>query len=951
MQSFLKLIVFYFLINTLPCLAGDLWVDTLQGSDNQDGLTPATAVRTIQAAATLATPGTTVHIQPGIYRETIYPAYSGTLEAPIIYRAEQGLGSVIIRGSESASHLVWTPLTSNNIGLPASIKPSNIVWTDLSAWNLTQLPRFVMQLDASGKVLVRLQPAREPDWTIQTEWKYHEFWWSAEGGTVAANCDPLTDKNPQQCDSASRSLIQLTDLHDDNISSGVEAGNLTTLGNLTGATLVVMDALQGHFTYRRTIVNHEINIGRITLDQEAQYNTLDNPSLGWGSQYYLENHPALLDNPGEYWFDAATNRLYLWPLTTDLSQLEISQRDSGWDLSNLSYLTLDGLVLEFFNDKAIVINNGAGQSCHGNQLQRLQVRYANHGLFAEQMLTTHSPFTSVISELVIADSEFGYLDTRGLSLLITRDNQTDDTTWFTYAPIVNIVINHNEFHHLGFRSQYPRGIGILFDFADHLHFEANHVHHVAHDGVVFSNSIIQADKTFDFTPAEIKTGDILVKNNLIEHTCQNADDCGGITFSGTAPQHHVFRNVLVMDNTFRYIYGWSFVSQQRKRWANGYFGFGLYLLDVSGIHVYRNLAYNNGWAGIFLLGHWRDGPMMLYNNLLANSTIGINIWNAKEIETHDSVDTQLMNNILINNEYHGINLTANSQDTHLGIDHNLYYANSWGSGYGVGNMKVYQKSYLWFEDIQAQTGWEPNGISADPLLFSYDYRAQRQRGDDSVLDLEIMQGSATIDKGTASLPPSLLMLLERFNIQDNPQQGSAWDIGPFEYLESHQPLFNLGTATAIATQQPQDTQAQFMGLVTTGFVTNSLDQRGNHLILAQSDKAKVMAEIHLAPDDIEQLGQLGMVAAYTPPGINQPIYFMRQGTQWISWDENLSTLVPAQIENNLPLQFKLFSPIKMIVYEGRLQNLPGHFTIYVGYILSNGLVVFNGQQPIEFTVQ
>ncbi|BAP57836.1 hypothetical protein THII_3539 [Thioploca ingrica] len=950
MQPFLKLSLFCCLVNTVSCFASDLWVDTLQGKDNQDGLTPATALHTVQMAANLATPGTTIHIQPGIYRETLHPMNSGTAEAPIIYRAEQGVGSVIIRGSESASSLVWTPLIANNIGLPAAVEPKNIVWTDLSAWNLTQAPRFVMQLDAAGKILAQLQPSREPDWPVQTEWKYHEFWWSAEGGSEVASCDPPTDKNPQQCDNTSRSLTQLTDLHNDSIPIGVEPGNLTTLGNLTGATLVVMDALQGHFTYRRTITNHEINVGRVTLDPAAPYNTLANPGLGWGSKYYLENHPALLDNPGEYWFDAATQRLYLWPLTTDLSQLEISRRDSGWDLTNLSYLRLEGLVLEFFNDKAILIQNGAGQSSYGNQLRHLQVRYANHGLFAEQMLTTQSPFSSVISGLVIADSEFGYLDTRGLSLLITGDNNID-TSWFTYAPIVNTLINNNEFHHLGFRSQNNRGIGILFEFADHLRFEANHVHHVAQDGVVFSGSIIQAAKTFDFTPAEIKTGDILLYNNLIEHTCQNADDCGGVTFSGTAPQRHVFHKVVIMGNTFRYIYGWSFVAEQRKRWANGYFGFGLYLLDVSGIDVYRNLAYNNGWAGIFLLGHWRDGSMRLYNNLVANSTIGINIWNSKEIETHDSVDTQMVNNILINNEYHGINLTANPQDTHLRIDHNLYYANSWGSGYGVGVIKVEQKSYPWLEDIQSQTGWELNGISEeDPRLFSYDYRAQRQRGDDSVLDWEIKRGSAAIDKGTASLPASLPVLLAQFNIQDNPQVGIAWDIGPFEYLESHQPLHYPGTATAMATQQPQDTQAQFTGFVTTGFVTHSLDQRGNHLILAQSDKAKVMAEIDIAPDDIGQLGQLGMVAAYTPAGINQTVYFMRQGTQWIPWDENLSTLVPAQIDANLPLQFKLFSPIEVTVYEGRLQDLPGHFTIYVGYILANE-VVFNGQQPLEFTVQ
>ena len=555
----------------------------------------------------------------------------------------------------------------------------------------------------------------------------------------------------------------------------------------------------------------------------------------------------------------------------------------------------------------------------------------------------------MISGLVIADSEFSYLDTRGLSLLVTGDNQTD-TNWFTYAPIVNTVINHNKFHHLGFNSQEDRGMGILLDFADHLRFENNHVHHVAHHGVVFSGSIIQSNKTFDFMPEEIKTGDILVTNNLIEHTCQNADDCGGVTFWGVAPQRHVFRNVLVMNNTFRYTYGWSFVTEQRRRW-NGYFGFGLYLLDASGIHAYRNLTYNHGWAGIFLIRYWRDGPIMLYNNLLANSLLGINIWNSKEVETHDTVDTQIVSNIIINNQSQGINLTADPQDTHLHIDHNLYYANSWSQDGAGSVMKVYQKNYTWLEDIQSQTGWELNGISEDPVLFSYDYHAQRQRGDDSVLDWEIRQGSAAIDKGT-DLPPSLQMLLAQFNIPDNLQQGSAWDIGPFEYRDSQQPVLNPGTALTVATQQPQATQAQFTGLMTTGFVTNSLDQRGNHLILSQSTKTKIMADIYLAPDDIGQLGQLGMVVAYTPAGVDQSTYyFMRQGTQWVPWDKNLGTLVPAQIEANLPLQLELFSPIKMTVYEGNWQNLPGHFVVYVGYVLSNGLVVFNGQQPIEFTVQ
>ncbi len=48
-----------------------LWVDAAIGNDSNNGLTASTAFRTIQTAADLAGPGTMVHIQPGVYRETV----------------------------------------------------------------------------------------------------------------------------------------------------------------------------------------------------------------------------------------------------------------------------------------------------------------------------------------------------------------------------------------------------------------------------------------------------------------------------------------------------------------------------------------------------------------------------------------------------------------------------------------------------------------------------------------------------------------------------------------------------------------------------------------------------------------------------------------------------------------------------------------------------------------
>jgi hypothetical protein len=121
--------------------ASNIWVDSKTGNDANNGQSPDKAYRTIQKAASVAGPGATIHIMPGVYRESIRPGMSGTVSAPIRYIAEKGPGTVIIRGSEPASSLGWTQLTSNSIGLPSGVNPANIYSTDLSAWGLKSPPR------------------------------------------------------------------------------------------------------------------------------------------------------------------------------------------------------------------------------------------------------------------------------------------------------------------------------------------------------------------------------------------------------------------------------------------------------------------------------------------------------------------------------------------------------------------------------------------------------------------------------------------------------------------------------------------------------------------------------------------------------------------------------------------------------------------------------------------
>lgn len=908
-------------------MAAELWVDADHGDDTSDGQTAATALRTLQAAANLATPGTLVHIQPGIYRETVKPANSGTPTDPIVYRAEQP-GTVYIRGSEAATTLTWSPLTENTWGLPSTVDLHAILWADVSAWSLTDSPRFLVQTDTD----TRLPLAREPDWIVQTEWQYHKFWWSADGGSVAASCDPSTDAKRLSCDSTSRSATQLTDTHDDTLPAGVDPGHLSALGDLTGATVVAMDTIQGRHVFQRQITAHDVAAGRVTVDREAYHDS--DPAFGWGSQYYVENHPALLDNPGEYGFDPTQKRLYLWATTDTLSTVEIAHRNVGWDLSGLSYITLDGFILEIFNDTAILIDNDALHSSHGIQLRQLQIRHANRGIVARQTVASVSSADAVIDGLVLEDSNISDMDTTAIELSGHWD-QADNNNAFVHPPITHTIIRRNEFHHLGFRSQADDGVGIQVTFADHLRFENNHIHHVAHDGIQFSQAVQQT--TADASGLEIKTGDILLKDNVIEKTCQLVVDCGGVRFWGIAPTTHIFRDVLIVGNTLRHIIGWSFISERRRRWANGYFGSGIYGDSSAGFHIYRNHTYDNGWAGAFFTSHWRDGVLIIANNVFAEGYNGINAWLPSSAVAYNNVNTQIINNILVNNENFGIEHSAPVSDPQFIVNHNLYEANGWKATTG-GVLKGDGESYTTLTKLQAATPWEAQGVSGQAAFVGYENESERQnRGDDvNLVDFHLVSTSAAIDRGTTSLPESLVTLLHYFEIEDEMQQGSAWDMGAFEFIPTP-------TATSQAlnvnTNQSLETTAQFTGIVTT-----AAGLSGNGVTVTGTDDVQVTMHITVDPDDVGQAASIILVGAYLPTDTTTPLYFIRQEATWQLWPGTLTDLAVATTSASLPAQ------MDVEVFRGQFANLSGQYIVFVGYLLANGHLVFNRPQTLQLTV-
>jgi hypothetical protein len=178
------------------------------------------------------------------------------------------------------------------------------------------------------------------------------------------------------------------------------------------------------------------------------------------------------------------------------------------------------------------------------------LRYASYGVYLHQEVLAGSPPEAMITGFTLEDSEIGQMDNMAIYL---RDWWEDGAAAdsFTRSGIVDTTILNNELHHLGFRSDWATPVGILFQHAHRLRFVGNHVHDVAHNGVQITRSVIQSPKAYGFAPDEIKTGEILIQDNIFEEACQLGTDCGALKIWGAPPDTHVFRDLLITGNIFR----------------------------------------------------------------------------------------------------------------------------------------------------------------------------------------------------------------------------------------------------------------------------------------------------------------------------------------------------------------------------------------------------------------
>ncbi len=119
--------------------------------------------------------------------------------------------------------------------------------------------------------------------------------------------------------------------------------------------------------------------------------------------------------------------------------------------------------------------------------------------------------------------------------------------------------------------------------------------------------------------------------------------------------------------------------------------------------------------------------------------------------------------------------------------------------------------------------------------------------------------------------------------------------------------------------------------------------QNNHQIFTNREALSLVNYLLVDKKYVGQVADILMVAVHQPYA-NPAASYQRIGERWELWDEKISSLQPAQHYDQLP------DNLEIPIYMGSLAEVPGEFTVYVGYRLSDNTIIFNGLSPHHFAV-
>lgn len=296
------------------------------------------AIRQIKNKAPLPEGGVTVEVRGGTYQLTkpfqLSEADSGATNAPVVYRARSGeevrlVGGRIVTG--------WTQVTNPAVLARLDEAARTNVWqADLKAQGVTDLG----------------QMKSDSDWTS-----------SSPGLELFFNDQPMTLARWPNAGTVRVGELKVQDGHVIHGQKGSKVGTFSYEGDRPKRWAGEKDVmLHGYWFWDWADQRYRVD----SIDTEQRMITLPaKPEHAFGFRkgqwYYAFNLLCELDQPGEWYLDRDSGILYFWPPVANpgSGKTVVSVLSGLVNLSDVSYVTVRGFVLEGCRGTAVSISGGS----------------------------------------------------------------------------------------------------------------------------------------------------------------------------------------------------------------------------------------------------------------------------------------------------------------------------------------------------------------------------------------------------------------------------------------------------------------------------------------------------------------------------------------------------------------------------------------------------------------
>ena len=545
---------------TAPKFSNARYIDFDKGDDNADGRTPATAWKhhpndpaaSGKAKANPDHPDAYVFKRGVIYRGRL----QGSLkDATLTSMPGFGKGKAVIAGADSVPRISWKKAAHPR--MPEGAK----VWS-------AKLDRDVRAVWCRAKngEWQRLTLARTPNWTYSNKDDVMDGWWQWE------QPEWWTDKNKVQVNGKKMHL-------------GIDSKHLKGLAaeDLVGGLVWSEWGIVMGTPFASRIESYDASRAGIGF-QGFWYG--DSEKIITKNRYFLEDRPAFLDEPGEFWCDPADKTLYArFPKDADPHTLEVdaSNRCIGFDFTQLENVRITALDFERigphvrldarpFEDGSI---SGGGIRVYGSAV-RVTIDHCGFKDVNTGIRVKAQKDDQTIDELAITDNRIEDADQDSIQIAGSQRWGKSDGP---YAYVGKVDILRNWIHRTGMRpARSESGHSLAVNFAERLHLAGNFVSRTCGAGIfVFVGK-------GDGDASDCPYARALIHHNRVEDPLLMANDWGGIETWQGGPTY-VWGNISRNPGGY-----WNWAAKQD---GNQRLGFAYYLDGGFKTYHFDNQAIGN----------------------------------------------------------------------------------------------------------------------------------------------------------------------------------------------------------------------------------------------------------------------------------------------------------------------------------------------------------------------